>query len=177
MPTSALRIVVLAAFVASGLLLIDRGFAGADGEIAIQPTAGPTEPAATQTPTPSASASNSNQTPPFDGLRFKVNNGTSLVGLAAATTEKISARYSGRMSEGEPGDVSDIAVTTIYYGPGFEAQAQWLMMDFFGTLARVTATLQPLDATSPDFQDYDLVIQLGADYAASDYVKNVLGLE
>lgn len=176
MPTSGLRIVVLVAFVASGLLLIDRGFAGAGGEMTALPTAGPTEPAATSTPTPSATPTSVDQAPTFDGVRLKVNNGTATLGLAAGTTQKLQQRYPGMLEE-DAGDVSDVATTTIYYAQGMEDRARWMATDFFGTLAGITVDLQPLDATSPDYNRLDIVIYLGSDYATTDYVKNVLGLE
>jgi len=157
------RIVILAALVAFGAVILSNGFSG--GPVAAPPTGppgptGPTgDPTGTQTPEPP---------PPegqVDGVAVAVFNGTGTVGLAADVT--IVLQDAGYTIGQDATDAPNKGVrgTTVYFrgGPDAaqnEANAQLLADDQFGG-----AKVRRINPGFADLvkADTDLVIVLGQD--------------
>lgn len=162
--TNALRVAILVVLIGGGLFLIDRGFSGTGVEAAIVPSNSPAEPAPTgsTTPRPQASETTAPQAPSFVGITYQVNNATSEAGLAGRTSDDLLARYPG-LIETDPDTVDSAAVTTIFYGTGALAQAEWIAADYFGSFG-IQPAIEILDTTAAGATDVDIVIYLGTDF-------------
>jgi hypothetical protein len=154
---STLRAIIVAAFLAAGVLGLMRFFDSNPSEDVTQPSparspspaASPT-PATPRTTTPPAPTTS----PPVENVIVKVLNGTTTTGLAGSVTEILQeAGYTAQ----EPGNAEATDLTTLFYRADSQPAAQGIQQRFFQT-----ARLEPAPDDFP--QDVNVVVVLGADY-------------
>ena len=161
------RIVILAALVAFGAVILSNGFPG--GPAAATPPTGPTaptgptgDPTGTQTPEPP---------PPLgqvEGVSIAVFNGTDQTGLAAEVTLALKAAGYDIGQDAINAPTTGVRVTTVYFrGPPDaaqnEANAQLLADEQLGGAKVRRIASDFTDLVPPDT---DLVIVLGQDQVA-----------
>jgi hypothetical protein len=167
------RLLVVVAAVVVGALVLGKGFEGSSA--AVSPTQPPSTSAATS-PTPSAIHSSTKPAgggggglqPKQDGVVLAIYNATSTNGLAGAAQTAVKKK--GYVVK-TVGNFPPAPTTTIYYrDPQGKADAGLLKQDLIPE-----ATLKKLQALPPGNQipsDVELIVALGADYAASHPVPN-----
>jgi hypothetical protein len=156
------RIVILAALVASGVVILSNGF-GRDVVEVTTPT-GSTQPTG-----PTGPATESQEPPPpegeVDGVSIAVFNGTESAGLAAEVTLSLKDVGYGVGQDATDAPTTGVRVTTVYYRGGSDAaqnqaNAQRLADEELGG-----AKVRKINPEFADLvtNDTDLVIVLGQD--------------
>jgi hypothetical protein len=148
------RILILAAAVVVGLLVLRNGFPS-NASQGITGTVSPTSPAVTASPSPPTSPSPSpSRSPQIEGVVVRVLNGTNETGLAAdVSTTLENEGYTLRVADNAPNRQR----TAIFYRENFLPEAQLMLERFFPT-----AQLKPAGPSVPN--DVDLQVILGADF-------------
>ena len=156
------RIVILAALVTSGVIILSNGFGGAEVDVttptgSTEPT-GPTGPA-TESPEPLPLEGQ------VDGVSIAVFNGTESIGLAADVTVSLDDAGYGVGQDAADAPTTGVRVTTVYYrgGPDAaqnQANAQRLANEELGG-----AKVRKINPEFADLvtADTDLVVVLGQD--------------
>ena len=163
------RIVILAALVAFGAVILSNGFSGGAGE-AVTPSPDVTGPTGdTGPPTDTESPEPPPPEGQVEGVTFAVFNGTEQAGLAADVTITLKGEGYTDAQDAADAPTSGVRRTTVYFRGGADAaqnraNAQLLVEDHL-TEAKV-ARLNPSFADLvPD--DTQLVIVLGEDQATA----------
>ncbi|MFL5799384.1 MAG: LytR C-terminal domain-containing protein [Actinomycetota bacterium] len=167
------RLLVVAAAVLVGVLVLAKGFQGSSA--AVSPTQ-PPHSSSPSSPTPSTSASSTRPAgnggggvqPKQQGVVVAIYNATSTNGLAGAAATALTKKgYAVK----PPGNFPPAPTTTIYYkDEQGKADAGLLKQDLIPG-----AVLKKLQALPPGNQiphDAVLIVVLGADYAATHPVPN-----
>jgi hypothetical protein len=155
--TSTLRAIIVAAFLAAGVLGISRFFEGnPTQEVATQPTATSPTPTTEATPTPPRTPSSPSPaaTHQPSEVTVQVRNGTSITGLAGSVTEILEGQ--GYVTE-TPTNAEVRDVTIVYFQPEYEADARSLQQRYFPG-----ATLERVPGQFP--QNINVFVILGSDY-------------
>jgi hypothetical protein len=151
------RILILAAAVIVGLLVLRNGFPS-NASQGITGTVTPTTPQATVSPPSTTSPSpTASRSPQIEGVVIVVGNGTDRDGLAAQVTQMLEDQgYTTK----EPFTAPNRQRTTIFYTENFLPEAQLMKAEFF-----TSAVLRPAGPSVPE--DVDLQLVLGADFIGS----------
>ena len=166
MSTSTLRVLIVIAAVALGVVALREAFPGPTQTVS-QPRAttrpAPTQPSPTPTPSPSPSPSPTptktakpEPKPKVAGVVVMVLNGTHTDGLAT--------EVSGRLEDAgytlePPGNLGSVEKTTLYYQQGHKINAEFLKEKQFPD-ARVAPATDELQ------KDVDITVVLGLDYTS-----------
>jgi hypothetical protein len=158
----AVRVVILAAAVVLGAVVISKGF----------PTFGTTVPVPSQSPTPSPtgatpSASQSSTpapqvSPRQQGVKLAVYNATNVAGLAGVTADKL--QKNGGYVIPVVGNFSSSQITLIYYRDAQGKVDAALLKEKFlkeGHIKKLPPNTLPVPKT------VELAVVLGSDYAAA----------
>jgi hypothetical protein len=161
------RILVIAALIVGGILLLASGFPGAGGILETGGSGTSSTPHQTTPPTPTRRPSRS-PTPAAQttGVKIAVFNGTSAVGLAAQAQNTLEK--DGYVPAQLPADspISPLTQTVVYYRGGTDgtqnrANAQYVADTYFPG-----ASVKELGSDFTSLAEgADLVIALGNDYA------------
>jgi hypothetical protein len=148
------RILILAAAVIVGLLVLRNGFPG-NASQGITGTAPPTTPQATVSPPTATSPSpTASRSPQIEGVVVVVGNGTDRDGLAAEVTQMLEDQgYTAK----EPYTAPNRQRTAIFYAENFLPEAQLMKDQFFPN-----AVLRPAGPSIPE--DVDIQLVVGADF-------------
>jgi hypothetical protein len=146
------RILILAAAVIVGLLVLRNGFPSNVSQ-GITGTVTPTTPPATVSPPTSPSPSVS-RSPQIEGVVVLVGNGTDQDGLGAQVAQMLDGQgYTTK----DPFTAPNRQRTTIFYAENFLPEAQLMRDEYFPY-----AALRPAGPSVPD--DVDLQLIVGADF-------------
>jgi len=158
----AVRIVILAAAVVIGAVIISKGSFTFGQSVPVpseKPTISPTGP----TPSTSQSTTPATQVSPRQqGVKIAVYNATSVAGLAGVTADKL--QKNGGYVVPVVGNFSSSQITLIYYrDPQGKADAELLKRKFLneGHIKKLPPHTLPVPKT------VELAIVLGSDYAAA----------
>jgi hypothetical protein len=147
------RILILAAAVIVGLLVLRNGFPS-NASQGITGAVTPTTPAATVSPPSSSPLPTPSRSPQIEGVVVLVLNGTDETGLAADVTQTLKDQgYTTRT----PTNAPNRQRTTIFYAENFLPEAQLMKEEFFPK-----AVLRPAGPSVPE--DVDLQLIVGADF-------------
>jgi hypothetical protein len=150
------RILILAAAVIVGLLVLRNGFPS-NASQGITGGVTPTTPPATVSPPSSNPSPSASRSPQIEGVVVLVLNGTDRDGLAAEVTQTLEEEgYTTK----QPDDAPNRQRTTIFYRENFQPEAQLMKEQFFHN-----ALLKPAGPSVPE--DVDLQLVLGADFLGS----------
>jgi hypothetical protein len=161
------RILVIAALIVGGILLLASGFPGAGSLIETGGSGTSPSPSQSTSPTPTRHPSHSpTPSPQTTGVKIAVFNGTSAVGLAAQAQDTLEK--DGYVPAQDPADspTKPLAQTVIYYrggvsGPQNRSNAQYVADQYFPG-----ASVKELGSDFTSLAgEADLVIALGNDYA------------
>ena len=170
------RLVIILALVASGVLVLSRGFDSA-GPGAVQPS-----PGASGSPNPSSSVSPSASVTPAaptpepntTGVTFMALNGTSVTGAGAAAQKLLQDDGYAPVLDAADSPLKNVSTTTVYFRAGAqgdqnEADAQYVNAHYFNGEAEVLKLdLSVFGDVVP--RSAAIVVVVGADIA-SDLVK------
>jgi LytR cell envelope-related transcriptional attenuator len=150
------RILILAAAVIVGLLVLRNGFPS-NASQGITGTATPTTPQTTVSPPPTSPSPTVSRTPQIEGVVIIVGNGTDRDGLGAEVTQTLENQgYTAK----DPYTAPNRQRTTIFYAENFLPEAQLMKDQFFPN-----AVLRPAGPSIPE--DVDLQLVVGADFLES----------
>jgi LytR cell envelope-related transcriptional attenuator len=166
------RLIVVAAAVLVGVLVLIKGLPGSAGAVA--PPGHTTPPSPGSSPSPSVTGTSSGaptgspgpaRSPDQQGVTVAVFNASSTTGLAAATATVLQSK--GYVIAGQPGNLPSSRITIIYYkddqGKADAAHLQQILIK--------EAKLQKLPKNLSSQVNFPksaiLVVALGSDYAAS----------
>ncbi len=168
MSTSTLRVLIVIAALALGVVVLREAFPGTPLSIR-RPTSVvsplPTRPSPSPSPTPSPSPSPSptktekpkpKPKPRVAGVEVLVLNGTHTDGLATMVSERL--KEAGYTLE-EPGNLSAVSKTTVYYRKDHKVDAEFLQKKQFPD-----AEVAPALKTLP--KNVDIIVVLGLDYTS-----------
>jgi hypothetical protein len=148
------RILILAAAVVVGLLVLRNGFPS-NASQGITGTVSPSSPSVTATPSPTTSPSPSpSRSPQIEGVVVRVLNGTDETGLAGDVTNTLENEgYTVKVPDNAPNRQR----TTIFYRENFLPEAELMRDQFFpSALLKLAGPSVPADV--------DLQVVLGADF-------------
>lgn len=147
------RILILAAAVIVGLLVLRNGFPS-NASQGITGTVTPTTPRATVSPPSTSPSPTVSRSPQIEGVVIIVGNGTDRDGLGAQVTQMLEDQgYTAK----EPYTAPNRERTTIFYAENFLPEAQLMKDQFFPA-----AVLRPAGPSIPE--DVDLQLVVGADF-------------
>lgn len=147
------RILILAAAVVVGLLVLRNGFPS-NASQGVTGTPAPTTPAVTITPPDATASPSPTVSPRIEGVVVLVLNGTDQTGLAADVSQTLEQEgYTTKTPDNAPNRQR----TVIFYRENFLPEAQLMMERFF-----LQATLRPAGPSVP--ADVDLQLIVGADF-------------
>jgi hypothetical protein len=150
------RILILAAAVIVGLLVLRNGFPG-NASQGITGTVSPASPAATVTPRTTVASPTPSRSPRIEGVVVLVLNGTDQTGLAADVGNTLEDEgYTVK----DPGNAPNRQRTVIFYRENFQPEAELMREQFFPT-----AAVRPSGPSVPE--DVELQLILGADFLGS----------
>jgi len=180
MRSGGARLLVVAAAVVIGIVVLTKGLQGFASPVVTPPKTSPTpttsvSPGATGSPNSPGGNGNGNgnggnlPSPQQSGVTVAIYNATNTNGLATATATQLQKK--GYVLAGQPGNLTPSNTTTIYYkDEQGHADAQHLQQ-----LAIPEAKIKPLPKNLPAEasipKNAELVIVLGSDYAQSHPVQ------
>jgi hypothetical protein len=150
------RILILAAAVIVGLLVLRNGFPS-NASQGITGTVTPTTPQATVSPPSTSPSPTVSRSPQIEGVVVLVGNGTDRDGLGAQVTQTLEDQgYTTK----DPFTAPNRQRTTIFYAENFLPEAQLMKEEYFPN-----ALLRPAGPSVPE--DVDLQLIVGADFLES----------
>jgi LytR cell envelope-related transcriptional attenuator len=171
---STIRVVLVAALVVAGVVLINQAFpdtAASGGGATPNGGGGGLTPTGATGPSPSPGATGGTTGQPVDtpsptitGTKIAVFNGTGVTGLAGDVTTALEQQ--GYVAAQEPADApSDVADTTLYYRTNQDkVEAEYLANTFFKKISD-TVRVAKLQSGTDVNRDVQVAIFLGNDYA------------
>jgi LytR cell envelope-related transcriptional attenuator len=167
--TSTLRFAIIVALVIGGAVLIAQFPDTSTSAI------GTGTPPATTTPSPSGGGNNNGNggngqespSPPVQGVRLAVYNGTYETGLAADVTDKLERRFGYKINHETSildAESKPYEQTTLYFVTGADKPAAEALADGFFKKLDVKMTKLPADSQVPP--GVQVAVYLGTDYAA-----------
>lgn len=169
------RLVIILALVASGVVVLSRGFDSA-GPGAVQPspgTSGSPNPSSSVSPSASVTPASTPE-PNTTGVTFMALNGTSVTGAGAAVQNLLQDDGYAPVLDAADSPVTNVPTTIVYFRAGAqgdqnEADAQYINAHYFNGQAEVLKLdLSVFGDVAP--RSASIVVVVGDDIA-SDLVK------
>jgi hypothetical protein len=168
--TSGLKLVVVAAAVVAGVLVLTQGFEGTTRASA--PPSNGNGGTQTESPSPNPSGTTTTTTQPprqceRQGVVLAIYNGTEVTGLAAQAGVALTAQ-GYVIPEENLGNATTVFPTTVFYyrNAQGQAEAECLRADFWPD-----GDIQRLDPDSDVPRDAAVAVFLGNDYAAANPIE------
>jgi hypothetical protein len=166
--TSTLRFAIVVALVVGGVAILANAFPDSGAGV----LAGDTDGTSVTTPPPRDGEEDGATTnggdgqqpekPDLKGVTVVTLNGTSVIGLAAAATDRLEGKDLGLVLEKEGNAETPVTMTTLYFrGAEFQDEAELLARRFFD---KADVAELPADASEVR-RNVDIAIYLGTDYA------------